>query len=472
MIKSETKTVNAKEIFLKNRRFDLIFKYLYLKNHHKYSNNTNFFEDLYCEHIRAFNNFHEGHPSDGIPKKSKEDFINSFNNIYKSIEENGFDENQSVITIGNGYELTDASHRLAVCTYLNKDVVTKEDVVEEYYDYKFFNGRNIDKSYADYAALEYVKFNENAYIVNLHSVTDKKDDYKVEEILNKYGFIFYKKDIYLKFNGYVNLKKLSYGFDIWDGDSWIGNVEDSFAGARDHAKRSMGSNPLRVYVFVCDDLDKAIQAKAEIRAIYDIGNYSIHINDSREEAIQLAQTYFNENSLFMLNSRSFKYENKDFDNYIKELKSIAQKNEIDIDEICASGSTPFSVFGIRESRDLDFLYYGEKSFETNNPAISNHDSELDYYPYDKTEIIMNPKYHFYYKGLKFITLDVLYEMKKKRNEIPKDVKDCKLIKKFKKRQTSLFKGEFKLFKREKSGLNRKITILGFISFSYRKKDEK
>lgn len=466
--KIKTKIINAKEIFLKNRRFDLIFKYLYLKNHNKYSTKTSFFEDLYCEHIRAFNNFHEGHPSDGIPKESKEDFLNSFNNTYKSIIKNGFDENQSIVTIGNGYELTDASHRVAVCAYLDKDVVTKEDVVEEYYDYKFFNKRSIDKSYADYAALEYVKFNKNAYIVNLHSVTNKKYDSQVEEILNKYGFIFYKKDIYLSFNGYVNLKKISYGFDIWDGASWIGDVKNSFIGARDHAKRSMGSSPLRAFVFVCDDLEKVVKAKAEIRAIYDIGNYSVHINDSREEAIQLAQTYFNENSLFIINARSLKYEDKDFDNLVEELKEIAKNEKIDIDEICASGSTPFSVLGIRKSRDLDFLYCGEKPFETGNPILSNHDSELDYYPYDKTEIIMNPKYHFYYRGLKFITLDVLYEMKKKRNEIPKDVKDCKLIKKFKKRKIKVNEG-FKIFKKEKSGLNRKVTILGIIKIQYTKK---
>ena len=46
----------AKEIFLKNNRFDLIFKYIYIKNKDK---KTSFFKDLYLNHIKAFNNFYE-----------------------------------------------------------------------------------------------------------------------------------------------------------------------------------------------------------------------------------------------------------------------------------------------------------------------------------------------------------------------------------------------------------------------------
>lgn len=466
---NETKTINAKEVFLKNRRFDLIFKYLYLKNHGVYSKEISFFEDLYCEHIRAFNNFNEAQPSDNVPKKSKEDFLRSFESLFRSINEHGFRENKSILTIGDDYELTDGSHRLAICAYLEKDIVVRKDIVEEYYDYAFFEKRSIDKFYSDFAALEYVKFNRNAYVVNLHSIADKKQDDKVEEILNKYGFIFYKKDIYLNFNGYVNLKKLSYGFDVWEGNSWIGSVENCYAGAQQHAHRSSGQGPLRAYVFVCNDLEKVIQAKAEIRAIYNLGNYSIHVNDSREEAIQLAQLFFNDNSLLMFNARPFAYESRDFDGYVNELKKIAGKEGIDIDDVCAAGSAPFSVFGIRESADLDFLYCGGKEFEVKNSAISNHDSESHYYPYVKTEIIKNPRYHFFYKGLKFITLDVLHAMKSKRSETPKDIQDCELIKKFQKGKMKLGKRAFKLFEKKRLGKLRVITIFGLIKFEYQKK---
>ena len=114
-------------------------------------------------------------------------------------------------------------------------------------------------------------------------------DNEVVKILEKYGFVYYKKEINLTFDGYVNLKKLSYG-SFWDRESWIGNVENKFAGAQAHAKQSMGNNPLRAFVFVCDDLQKVIKSKAEIRDLFNLGNYSVHINDTREEAIWLAET--------------------------------------------------------------------------------------------------------------------------------------------------------------------------------------
>ena len=42
------------------------------------------------------------------------------------------------------------------------------------------------------------------------------------------------------------------------------------------------------------------------------------------------------------------------------------------------------------------------------------------------EIILNPKFHFYSMGVKFISLPVIRNMKSKRNE-PKDVIDIQLI---------------------------------------------
>ena len=64
--------VNAYNIFLQQHRFDLIFKYLYVKNPTAYN------RVAYLESIRAFNGGYEDCPSDGIPKNSLDAFINSF----------------------------------------------------------------------------------------------------------------------------------------------------------------------------------------------------------------------------------------------------------------------------------------------------------------------------------------------------------------------------------------------------------
>ena len=413
---------NAFNLFLHQKRFDLIFKYLYLK----YPDN-NFIKKAYLENIRAFNGFYEIEPSDGIPKTSPENFVSSFNRLYCSIKEHGFDKNLGTIPIGDNGEITDGAHRLAACAFLNLEVETKNDGRNDLYNYLFFKKQGMNPDIMDYGALEYVKLNPYAYIVNLHSISPQSEDEKVISLLEKFGFVYYKKEINPSFNAYVNLKKISYG-SFWEKEKWIGCVENKFKGAQAHARRSIGKNPLRVFVFVCDDLKKVVQVKAEIRAMFNIGNYSVHINDTRDEAIWLAETYFNKNSLNMINNRPFYFEDEDFEKKMDELKQLSKQSHINLEYICCSGSTPLNIYGLRKSSDLDFLYFGDKQFNIQNEILSNHDSELQYYPFPKKEIIENPKYHFYFHGMKFISLDVLYLMKKKRNEIPKDRRDCKLIK--------------------------------------------
>ena len=459
--------VNAFDLFLRQKRFDLIFKYIYLKNRDK---NISFFEDLYAEHIQAFNNFHEINPSDNIPKDTREDFIKSFDKLYDNIAKKGFDNKLGIIPIGDNGEISDGAHRLTCAAILGLDVELENDQRNDLYDYKFFQNQGIDQDIADYGALEYVKINPNAYIVNLQSIIDTKFDSQVEQILEKYGFIYYKKNVDITFNGLVNLKKLSYG-SFWDRESWIGTVENGFAGAVYHANNSFGKNPMRIYVFVCEKLADVLTAKAEIRALFNIGNFCVHINDTREEAIALAQTYFNKNSLYMINKRPYQYEDKRFDDMVAELRNTTHSNCIDLDDVCGSGSTPLDVFGLRKSDDFDFLYCGNKEFNLQTETLSNHDTELAYYPCSKQEIILNPKNHLYYQGVKIITLNILFAMKQKRHETPKDVNDCKMIKAFQ-RGKKYHRSDFKIFRKIRDGQKRTLVFFDLIKIHYTKKGHK
>ncbi len=468
-------SVNARKLFFRQHRFDIIFKYIYLDKHLRYGKDTAFFSNLYIEHIRAFNDFYEDSSDYQTPKQSPDDFIYSFEALLSSIKESDFDPQKSRIPVDVNYELENGAHRLAACAYLDKNVFIESSGLARYRNYKIFMEKGLPLELADYAALEYVKLNPHAYIVNLHSVTDPKHDVKVEAILNKCGFVFYKKEVHMSLNGYINLKKISYGKDNWTRESWIGSNEDDFHGAKEHAQRSMGPNPMRIFVFVCDNLEKVVQAKKEIRDIYNIGNYSIHINDFRSEAVELAQTYFNKNSLFIINARPYSLQFSSLDKLIDDLKKMCQRQNVSLDEICASGSTPLSILGIRECADLDFLYCGKEPFTSNDKRISNHDSQLQYYPYSKTEIVQNPTNHFYYRGVKFITPTILLQMKQKRGEKPKDIRDCEIIEKFLQgmplpvleRKAS----KFSLFRKIKRGNERTVVILG-LKFNYRKKRTK
>ena len=108
-----------------------------------------------------------------------------------------------------------------------------------------------------------------------------------------------------------------------------------------------------------------------------------------------------------------------FQKVFARFRRWAQKNLPDTDEICIVGSGVLGCYGWRDSNDLDFIY--NKNVEFAHPGQSYfHDNlveENHHYPYSYEEIINNEDYHFYYKGIKFCTLDVLKAMKENRNEL-------------------------------------------------------
>ena len=411
--------MDALQLFLQQKRFDLIYKYLYI------TAPSEFNKRAYVENIRAFSSgtFTEVEPSDGIPKTSVQDYLQSFDKLIDGIRTNQFDSSKGKIPVQKNGEISDGAHRLTICAALGYDVsvTPAEDWRKDVFSYEFFRAQKMDPEIMDYGALEYVKFNPNTYIVNLHAVTNRDKDQQVIDILNKYGFIYYQKDVKMNYNGYVNLVKISYG-SFWERENWIGDETNGFSGAQYHAKMSYGRNPMRIFVFVCDDLQKVLKAKAEIRALYNFGNNSVHINDTHEEAICLAETYFNKNSLHFIKRRPFKLVDEQFDKKLDHLKTIAANEGVALEKICCVGSTPLNAYGIRKATDIDYLCLDD-SFTKEDEIISPHDNQLKYYKCGKEDMIYNPQNYFYYHGVKICTLSQTLNLKLSRHEFPKDWMD-------------------------------------------------
>jgi hypothetical protein len=401
---------------------------MYISSRDKSKIISDFFEKIYLEHIRAFNNFYEENPL----KKKPQDFLDAANNLIISLKANSFDYKNSIIPVNKDFELYDGAHRLSFCSYLKKKVYLTKVEHKDKFDYTFFQKMGLNKNVEELGVLEYVKYNDNAYIVNIFPVINEIYDSQIVKILERYGFVYYKKTISITHNGMINLKKINYR-----NEDWIGNYSNDFVGLKYHARNSSGNALLRVFVFVCEDLEKVIKAKQEIRVLCNLGNFPIHINDTRDEAIELAQTYFNENSLYVLNYKKYYSNSQKIDCFIDEFKKYLNANQLNSDDFCASGSTPLGIFGVREINDFDFISIDAELPIAKNIDLSNHESELSYYPVDKESIIINPRYHFYYHGIKFITLDVLLKIKTSRNEKPKDIYDIRCISFFKLKTNTL-----------------------------------
>jgi hypothetical protein len=88
---------------------------------------------------------------------------------------------------------------------------------------------------------------------------------------------------------------------------------------------------------------------------------------------------------------------------------------------CIDGGAVLEMFGIRQARDIDFISW---SGATNNLPWDNHNAEYVKYSSSPDEVIFDPRRHWRYSGVKFISLaeligqkSVVFEEKSKRDLI-------------------------------------------------------
>jgi hypothetical protein len=415
----------AKKLFKWNR-FDLPIKHLFLKFYSK-GIKSDFAENAYKEHLKLWNNFKEyGNPNKNTYDAFKSDFINIFNDI----KNNNFNWEKSPVVIDNNDFLLNGAHRAASASLLEKHVECKIGSElnrdgQKICDYRMFNNLNLSQQYKDAAALELARLNSEEHLIISLFPAATHSRTVVENIISKYCGISYKKDIWLNNTGAFN-----YMLQLYKGEAWAGGWSNNFAGFREKARLCFTNEttPMVVYLVNLSDLKIARQLKEEIRKVYNIGNHSVHINDTPEETLRLARCLFNENSIHFLNNAEL----KNYTNFLNQLdyfKNNINENNLDIEDYCITASSVLSIYGLREGNDIDYIHHDNIKIE-GNPMVSSHNTYGEnLYPYKYDEIIYNPQHHFYAGGIKFTSLDIVKKLKEKRGE-EKDVIDIKLINNF------------------------------------------
>lgn len=402
-------------------RFDVIIKYLYAKSL-KDGINTTFYKDMYKEHLRLWNGFKEyNNPS----KNTFEAFDKEFKSIIKSLSTKGFDSKISKIPIQDGKYPLNGAHRLSAALSLNKSVVTVEgrNGVDGMLDcgYKFFRELGLEQKYCDRVAIEYSLLKPNTHMVFVFPAANGNQE-SVINTLSKYGNIFYSKNVSLNETGSFNLMR-----ELYLDEPWAGNYQSNFNGYR-HKQRLCypNYNNTRVFLVEFDNLDIATKAKESIRETYKIGKHSTHINDTHEETVRLAKLMFNKNSIHHLNNaKTVNY--LSFTKCMEDFKRIINNEGLDIGNYCVGGSSPLSAYGLREGNDLDYLHSTPEEIKDERDLIHSHNQYgIGRYHIERDEIIHNPHNHFYHRGIKFATLEVVKKLKQKRGE-EKDIRDIKLI---------------------------------------------
>ena len=374
---------------LTHKRFDVAIKHMYASDL-----SSNYYKNAYKEHLKVWNNFYEGTPK----KRGFEDFDNAF----KSILNSNIEEPVPVNLEGH---IANGAHRLAAALYHQRPINTRNTNSDENYyiesDYKFFIKKGLSKSVIKRAAQEYVKLKPNTHVVCLFSICYSRMD-DVMNIISEYSNLFYHSDEKLNQEGQFNLMKEIYLSDGWANERGI---------RRKGNQCFMGRSGVRFMVIDAKNLETVKEMKSKVRALFNVGNHSVHITDTHEEAIRVAKTVFNDNSIHFLNNR----QNVLLPNYRKLLASATPD-----DNTVITGSSVLSLYGLRDCKDLDLIYY-------NNPPADSHNKYLEtHYKLTLDDIVNNPRYHLYYNGFKYVSLDVIKKMKSRRNET-KDITDVRLI---------------------------------------------
>ena len=384
---------------LTHKRFDAVVKYMYASNL-----SSDYYKSAYKEHIRVLNNFHEGTPR----KSGFEDFDNAF----KSIINNTVDE---PVPVNHEGHIANGAHRLAAALYHQRPINIRNtnENYELLCDYKFFIEKGLSQSLLKRTAVEYAKLKSNTHIICLFPIAHTRIN-EVMNIINEYSNVFYHSSEVLNSEGQLGLMKEIYLSEL------IEQKAVSAAGwANEEGIRRKGNLCFRdktnvTFILVdAKNLETLKETKNKVRALFNVGNHSIHINDTHEETVRIAKTVFNDNSIHFLNNRK----NILFPNYRKLMNATKPD-----DNTVITGSSVLSLYGLRDCKDLDLIYY-------NNAPVDSHNQYLEtHYKLTLDNIVNNPLYHLYHNGFKYVSLDVIKNMKVIRNE-PKDIIDVQLIEK-------------------------------------------
>ena len=418
---TENQTINPIDL-ITNQRFDVVVKYLYakslIKNYH-----TEIYKNFYKEHLFKWNGFFE---KNNPKKNSFEIFDKVFKELITSLSEKGFDPNESKIPVVNNKFIVNGAHRLAASLALGKEVYTEEStsikdgqLVCSWEDE--FKKLNLSETLCDRVALEFAKLKKHTHIVSVFPSVNGNVDVPLS-ILKKYGSVFYYKQIELLKNGPLNFM-----MELYSGEQWAGNHHNNYVGFRQKESLCFTKNaPTTIFLVEFESLEQSVKAKEEIRAKFNLGKHSVHINDTHEQTIRLAQCVFNKNSLkFLCDSTPQNYQK--FNDLLSKFKTYIEQNNLDIDEYAVTASSVLSVYGLREGQDLDYIHSKTSpTLNLENDIQSHNLYGLGRYDLNYDEIIHHPDNHFYTQGVKFVSPKVVRDLKQKRNE-PKDISDINLL---------------------------------------------
>jgi len=409
-------------------RFDIPAKTLYARHREKRVEDI-VAKSVYEHHLDVWGGFTEKKPI----KNGIEDFYKSYHSVLESIKEEGFDEEKSFVPVSEQGYLLNGAHRTSAAIHYGKPVICKKSdnsAGQLLCSFEYFKNKKdvvssgLNRKCGDQMALEYARLKKSIFMASIyeHSLPYFQE---IKKIFIKHGVsIVYYKDFDLTEKG-----KLNYIISLYSGEAWIGNQNNKHPGARQQASLSFaGGSKVLAVLLECDSLKKMNKAKNEIRELIGIGKPSIHVTDTYDEAWRNAALCFHDKSLEFINEAKVgAFNDLWIRNLSKKTKNIVENSDLEIEDVCVGGSAPLALYGLRMCRDFDIVHRESKLGLKFDNDVSSHNPYLKFYADEPEKIIFDPEKHIYVHGIKFISLEGMVQMKRKRGE-EKDKRDNKMVK--------------------------------------------
>lgn len=209
----------------------------------------------------------------------------------------------------------------------------------------------------------------------------------LEKHLTQRFHVIYKKEISLENDGPLMFVRQVYARQ----KKRIGSWEDNFKGARHKAQQSfITGSKLRAYLLDAAEYNELKKFKKSMRKLYHY-NF-VHVNDTHEETVSIAQMVFSDPTIEFYNSCSF-VEFKKFEALFDQYRKFLKENRIDPTSCCVVGQAVRAAYGIQDCERFDFI-------ESHMLTLDSK-KELDD---ENNSIIYDHDAHFFYVDMKFARL--------------------------------------------------------------------
>ena len=270
-------------------------------------------------------------------------------------------------------------------------------------------------------------------------------------LLKANGDIHYTKDINLSYYGVLNLI-----YQLYAHEYRMKKITDiMYKATRIGFKNDGLKRMLKIIVYTHNNIDKPINGssaifKQELRHLfvkediketqfeanddrYPRGYDYLHVSDKTNQAYEYSGIFFNENSLKFLERQQcwrmldMKRSNENY-NYLKNF--IYDYSQMEVEKLLIYSSGILYTHGVREANDIDCMLLESDKIPPNLVEMMNSSIDISYKgtksyniewenelrarakligAIDFTEQVINPKYYYYFMGIKVLRL--MYEIR-------------------------------------------------------------